>query len=97
MNYPSKGTCVPLICRESPDVGPDKEWHFKTGAVDTVRLIRTWDYLGRALVVVGSPTLLALWTPEHLSVCLSGAAYFRTKATPIRINKKFLSTSPDTE
>lgn len=97
MNHPSKGTCLSLICRASPDVGPDTERHFKIGEMGIIQLIHTWDYLGRALVGVGIPMLLALWRAVCFYVCLVGAAYFRPKTTTNKINKKFLQTSPDIE
>ena len=71
-------------------MGPDTERRFKIGETDIIQLIHSWDYSGRALVGAGILMLLALWRPVHFYVCLAGAAYFRPKAMPIKINKKFL-------
>lgn len=78
-------------------MGPDTERYLKIGEMDIIHLINTWDYLGRALVSVGIPMCPALWRPVRFYVGLVGAAYFKPKAVPIKINKKFLRTSPDIE
>lgn len=79
MNPPSKSICLPLTCRDSPDVGPDTERRFRIGEMAIIQLIHTRDDLGRALVRVGIPLLLA--RDKCTSMCVSGwSSMFLAKA-----------------